>query len=197
MHKYLAMLFCAMALTAASCGERESPWFERIKSSDFGLGINLEDTPDRVHSVLGDPTTTSEVQAGFNVEEFWFSPALQTKAPDTPQLSMNFHDGRLMRLHNAYDVLDPDLPEPPFIMEPVTDIKLGIRRTRFIDILGPPAESVINDTWNFAGPEGRRIVLTAEFKEKESTGEQICTRLQVVLVDAVPLQRGEEYERQQ
>ncbi len=160
------LLFCAL-LTVASCGGGPSPWFEKIRTSDFGLGINLEDTPERVHSVLGEPTATEEVQAGFNVEEFWFSPALQTMDIDTPQLSLNFHDGELMRLHNAYDVLDPELPDPPFIMEPVTDIKLGIRRSRFIDILGEPTDSVITDTWTFPGPEGRRIVLKAEFREKE------------------------------
>lgn len=195
MSKYFAILACFTVVLLAACAEKPSAFYEQILASDFGLGINFADTPDRVHSVLGQPTTTREIQGEANIQEYWFSPALQVVDVDTPQLSLNFHDGSLKRLNNAYNALDPELPEPPFIMEPVPGIKLGIRRSSFVDILGAPTDSVIQDTWNFKGPEGRQIVLMADFTDNEATGDSICTRLQVVLVDALPLQRGEEYEQ--
>jgi hypothetical protein len=197
MHKYFAIFACLLIFALSSCKDKPSPLFEQILAGDFGIGVNFEDSTDRVHGVLGPPTTTREIQGEANIEEFWFSAAMQVMDPGTPQLSLNFHNGSLKRVHNAYNMLDPELPEPPFIIEPVPGVKLGIRRSGFVDALGAPTDSVIVDKWAFRGPEGRQLVLTAEFTDNEETGDSLCTRLTVVLVDALPAQRGEEYEKQQ
>ena len=56
---------------------------------------------------------------------------------------------------------------------------------------------MIADTWVFKGPKGRQIVLRAEFSDSDSEGDAICKRLQVVLVPALPPQRGEAFQQKQ
>lgn len=195
MRSCLIILLCVPMLLAASCGKKNSPWFDQIMASDFGIGVHLGDTQGAVHSVLGEPNNSKDVQGEANVEEFYFSQSMPVMGLDTPQLSVNFQDGVLMRLHNAYNALDPDLPKPPFIMEPVPGIKLGIRLSDFVDVLGQPTDSVITPTWVFKSKDGREIVLKAEFTENEKTGDSLCTRLQVVLVNKIAPQRGEAFEQ--
>jgi len=194
MSKYFLVLLAALALLSGSCAKKGGAMFDKLIASDFGIGIHLEDSADTVHAALGQPTTTKDVQADVNVEEFYFSQSMPKMGVNTPQLSLNFQEGKLIRVHNAYDATNPDLPKPPFIIEPVPGIKLGIRRSGFIDILGKPTDSVITDTWVFKGSQGRQIVLRAEFSKSETAGDALCKRLQVVLVNAIPPQRGEAYE---
>jgi hypothetical protein len=205
-----AIAACAALLCLAGCKENpDVKVFDQIYQSDFGLGLSFEWTSSQVVYKLGEPDERTTKQNGLNIEERYLPESLvdtegKTIANvnrDTPQFSVTYLDSKLVRLYNRYYPEDPEQPLPPFFFEPIKGVKLGNRRSDFVMALGKPDSKLFGEEWRFKAEDGRTISIRAQFTEIETgmevKGDELCSRLQIVLAPAMEELRGEEVEKQE
>lgn len=199
-------LICALACTAllaVACGDKQQQQtFEQLHSTGFGLGIGFDQQQQAVQDKLGQPQATEERLGGINKIDYYLpleliSPELSVQpvpGPDTPQLSLSYFEGKLRRLYNSWRPEDSTQPDPPFFIEPLKGVKLGVRKSAFTEVLGMPQEGMTGDSWIVRSKEGETITINASFVDVESAGEALCDSLLVVYAPAVETSRGEAYE---
>jgi hypothetical protein len=180
----------------AGCGDRASRKYEELNSSDFGLGIHFGDSPKTVHGYLGRDCIVEDLQNQTNITEFYLPPDITTTDSDTPQLALTYLNGGLERLYNRMYPEDESRAVPPWLIEPLPGVKVGNRKSDFIDALGPPSDPLNEGEWRFKHKDGRQIVVMASFVEMPYVKEQRCNILQVVRVPAVEQLMGEEQKKQ-
>jgi len=188
----LALLGLGMLLTG--CGNRSGRMFERLYDTDFGLGVRFELSQAQVRGVLGEPAASVEVQGEISVTDHYLPQDVIETGSDTPQLALTYLDGVLVRLFNRWHPEDPDQPAPPFYMEPLSGVKLGNRKSDFVDALGAPTDPIAGNEWRFEHKDGRKILVTATFTEMPNTGDQLCSVVQIVLIPAMEELAGEQAE---
>jgi len=199
--------FICLALLSAAfvygCKSGDQAKFNKLASSDFGLGITFEMSKDQVVEVLAEPATSLDKQGGTRVIDFYIHPDVLSETPDaeyptdsdTPQLQLTYINGYLARIYNRWIPEDPDEPYPPFFMEPIGGVKLGSRRSDFQDALGPPSDPIIGSIWKFKHKDGRMVQVQAAFTEMPNSEEELCSSLSIVLVPSVTEYQGEEKEK--
>lgn len=186
------LVLLAASLLLAGCGDRDTKMFERLYATDFGLGIRFELSQADVRGILGEPAATVSLQDDANVTDHYLPENVTDTSSDTPQLALTYLDDVLVRCFNRWVPEDPEQPSSPFFMEPLPGVKLGNRKSAFVDALGPPTDPIAGNEWRFEHKDGRRIMITAAFTELPNTEDQLCSVLQIVLIPALPELAGEQ-----
>jgi hypothetical protein len=192
--KALVLALLSLGLLLAGCGNRSGRMFNRLYESDFGLGVRFELSQAQVRAVLGEPTASSEVQGEISVTDHYLPQEVIETDSDTPQMALTYLEGVLVRLFNRWHPDDPEQPAPPIYMEPLSGVKLGNRKSAFVDALGPPTDPIAGNEWRFEHKDGRKIMVTATFTEIPNTEDQLCSVLQIVLIPAEMELAGEQAE---
>jgi hypothetical protein len=197
MRIYLRLILLFLALLLAGCKDNsDERMFQRLLSSDFGLGISLGDSRAAVTAKLGQPFQRTSKVGGKIVEESYLPGEVKEYAANVPQLTLDYNDNHLTRLSNLYRPFekDPAQPDPPHKILVLPGLGLGNRKSDFMSKLGKPNSGALNDQWRFVGKDGRSISVQALFTTRPESTEQICTTLNVTLAPKVAEQRGEQYE---
>lgn len=192
--RLLVLALLSLGLLLAGCGNRSGRMFNRLYDTDFGLGVRFELSQEQVRAVLGEPAASSEVQGEISVTDHYLPQETIETGSNTPQLALTYLDGVLVRLFNRWLPEDPGQPEPPFYMEPLSGVKLGNRKSAFVDALGPPTDPIAGNEWRFEHKDGRKILVTATFTEMPNTEDQLCSVLQIVVIPADAERAGEQAE---
>jgi len=204
-----------VVLCTTGCPNHEQEMFEQLSTSDFGLGFHFEQSSSQVQRVLGTPAGNTVRQGGVNVEEFYLPPNKEPMTViqvadyphaateedqssveiETPRLALTYHRDRLVRVFNLYYPQYPGLDLPPFYLVALPEVKLGSRKSAFIDALGQT--DIVEDqmSWRFVDKDGRSVVVEARFADEPGTEESLCYSLSVSLVPAVTVSPGEQAEK--
>jgi len=192
--RYLVAVLMLLALGA--CKKQPSePMFDKLLASDFGLKFQLLESSPDVKAKLGPPAASSSGQGGATVQDFYLPPSVTSTDRNTPQLSLTYISGKLVRVFNRYYPDDSSRPMPPFFIVALPGIKLGAPRTGFTSVLGPPMHEGVSTEWRFTSKDGRAVSVLAQFTNVASAGTEVCSLLEVVYMEAVEESRGEEYEK--
>lgn len=192
--RYLVAVLMLLALGACKKQAGE-PMFDKLLASDLGLKFQLLESPPDVKAKLGPPGASSSSQGGASSQDFYLPPSVTSTDRNTPQLSLTYVSGKLVRVFNRYYPDDSSRPMPPFFIAALPGIKLGAPRTAFMSVLGPPAYEGASTEWRFQSKDGRAITILAQFTNVASAGRELCSTLEVVFMEAVEESRGEEYEK--
>jgi hypothetical protein len=183
-------------LVLGGCSDPSAKMFDRLNASDFGLGVYFGQTPLDVEGAIGLPQASVEQQGRAAVTDFYLPEDVKTTDSDTPQLALTFLNNKLERLYNRLYPEDPNMPQPPVLVQPLPGVKAGNRKSDFIAALGPATDPLVENEWRFKSKDGQQIVIQATFVQMVDLNEQRCSILQVVRVPAVPQLQGEEQQKQ-
>jgi hypothetical protein len=169
--------------------------FDKLIASDMGIGLTLGMSPDGVHVRLGAPSATVTRQGGARVEDYYLPAGVTDTSRDTPQLSLVYLRGKLMRLYNRWYPGDASRPAPPFFIAPLAAVKLGARRGDLVAALGIPGGNATAAEWRFSSEEGKFIGILAQYASLEGQGTDMCSSLTVIYGEGAEEPRGEEMQR--
>lgn len=181
----------AVLVVAAGCQTKEAGVYQGLLQTDFNLGISFGMSPSQVHNVLGEPSSTQERQGGASIEENYLPEEITEPGDMVPYCIFTFNHEELIRVANKYFPEDISLGNPPFFAEPLPGVKLGARRSAFVDALGPGEKGGMGETWRFEGPDGELITVKAWFTDLASIGDALCSTMSVTYTVKVETPRGE------
>jgi len=168
--------------------------FERLSTTDFGLEITFGMSPNEVQKAIGPRDAETTLQEGISNTWHYLPHKVETTDSDTAQLALTFRNKQLVRIFNRMHPEDPQIAPPPLFAEPLPGVKVGNRKSDFIDALGQPTDLLAGDEWRFEAKDGRKILVLATFIEIPLTNEQRCSVLQVTQIPAVTELKGEQIE---
>ncbi|MBN2081048.1 hypothetical protein JW859_02455 [bacterium] len=193
MKRLLLLVMFGTVLLTAGC-DRGVKMFDRLSTTDFGLEIAFGMSPNDVQKAIGPRAQQTSLQEGISETWHYLPPEVVTTDSDTSQLALTFHQKQLVRVFNRMHPEDEQLAPPPLFAEPLPGVKVGNRKSDFIEALGQPTNPEAGDEWRFEAKDGRKIILLARFVEIPNTNEQRCSALQVTLIPPLQELKGEQIE---
>lgn len=195
------MLLVALLTVVVCCScnkpEDDREMFDLLYSSEFELGIRFGMVPSEVHEQLGQPLGNVSRQGGANIEEYYQPEQYEERSDLAPELSLTFINNKLTRLDNRYFPEAEEVEFPPFIFEPMSGVKLGLRKSDFVTALGDFETGPAGSLWRFVSQDRSTITIRATFTDIETLGDSLCSRLVIAVTEPVEAPRGEEIEKKQ
>jgi hypothetical protein len=164
--------------------------YQVLYATDFGLEINLGMTPAEVQAKLGPATGSETLQGGVVLEEFYLPGSETARGEGVPELTLTYLNNKLAKLDNSYDPAAEIKVFPPFFIEPLAGVKLGLRKSDFVSALGESERGPAGEFWRFTAEDGSTITIRNNYTPIEYTTDELCSRLIFAWAPPVEVPRG-------
>ena len=97
---------------------------------------------------------------------------------------------------NSYRPEVPGALTPPVVVQPVSGVQLGMKRSEIEAILGKPNYGTLQDGWQFTGEDGSAVVIQPAYTKIENSGETLASMLSIEYKEAgSSLGKGEFFDK--
>jgi hypothetical protein len=197
------LLLACFALPGCRKEDASAKNYALLSASDLAIGVRLGDKQADVEIVLGLPDQTKDKQRGMYLEAYYITrspqndPILAPPIPDLlgPQLKLTYVDGKLAQAYNAFQVDEEKPLLPPKIVEPLSGVKIGARRSDLRTVLGKPERhGEDQDEWRFS--DGANLIsIQILYRKVEKANADLAAALTISTHTASEGSRGEQYEK--